>query len=167
MSTGPVPRTSVAVLAAVAAVCLVAGRLLPSLLDRVDVHPPQVGWAPAVALVVGALVLGVLAWNTWQSLHKRHERMTSDHGVKLLALAKASSLVGAIVAGGYAGYAIAFARSWQTPLGQDRVVHSGAAAVGAVLLVVAALLLERALRVPGDGDEDEHGKSPAPDATPA
>jgi hypothetical protein len=45
-------------------------------------------------------------------------------------------------------------------------VHSGAAAVGAVLLVVAALLLERALQVPGD-DEDDQGKTPAPDATPA
>ncbi len=167
MSTGPVPRTSVAVLAAVGAVLLVVGRLLPSLLDRLDVHPPQVGWAPAVALVVGAGVLGVLAWSTWQSLHKRHERMTSDHGIKLLALAKASSLVGAIVAGGYAGYALAFVDAWQTPLGRDRVLHSGAAAVGAVLLVVAALLLERALQVPGDDEDDQGKKAPAPDATPA
>jgi len=135
------------------------------LLSRLTVLPPQVGWAPAVALAVGAVVLGLLAWSTWQALHKRHERMTSDHGIKLLALAKASSLVGAIVAGGYGGYALAFTDAWQTPLGHDRVVHGSAAALAAVLLVVAALLLERALRVPGDDDEDEqHGR---PDATPA
>ena len=155
-----VRRTSALSLTVMGGTGLVAGRLLPTVIEAFDGTAPRVGWSASLTLLLGSVVLGGFAWNTWQSLHKRHERMTSDHGIKMLALSKASALVGALVSGGYLGYALAFADSLNTALGQERFVHSGIAGIAGLLVMVAGLLLERALRVPGGEDED--GKEGAP-----
>lgn len=95
--------------------------------------------------------------------------MTSDHGVTMLALAKASAAVGALFAGVYAGFAFSYFDSTDSPLGKERVFHAGGAAMAGLLLMVAGLLLERALQVPGDDEDGKGGKGgkPLPDATPA
>ncbi|MCW2749171.1 MAG: hypothetical protein JWR83_281 [Aeromicrobium sp.] len=147
---------------------LIIGRLIPVVVVRLDGTAPRVSWAAALALLLGAGVVGGLAWSTWQSLHKKKLRMTSDHGVTMLALGKASAAVGALFAGVYAGFAVAFINSTDSPLGKERVLHSGGAAVAGLLLMVAGLLLERALQVPGDDNEGKGGKGkPVPDGTPA
>jgi len=161
-----VKRTSALLIAVLIGAGLVVGRLVPPIIVRLDGNVPRVSWGAALTLVLAALVVGGFAWNTWQSLHKKHQRMTSDHGIKMLALAKSGASVGAIVAGLYGGYAIAFADSTGSPLGKERVLHGGAAAIAGLLLLVASLLLERACQVPGDDDEGKGGKS-APSATPA
>ena len=152
MST--VRRTSALTLTAVGGVGLVAGRIARPIIEYRDGVAPTVGWVSSLALLLGAAILGVLAWSTFQSLHRRGERMTSDHGVKLLSLAKASALVGALVAGCYFGYALGFVDSWDTTLGRERVTRSAFAGLGGLLVMVAALLLERALQVPDKGGED-------------
>ena len=147
---------------------LIIGRLIPVVVVRLDGTVPRVSWAAALALLLGAGVVGGLAWSTWQSLHKKKQRMTSDHGVTMLALAKASAAVGALFVGVYAGFAVAFIDSTDSPLGKERVLHSVGAAVAGLLLMVAGLMLERALQVPGDEDEGKGGKGkPVPDGTPA
>jgi hypothetical protein len=93
--------------------------------------------------------------------------MTSDYGIRMLALAKASALVGALVAGGYFGYALAFADSFDTPLGKERVIHASLAGVAGLLVMIAGLLLERALQVPGGEDDDKDEGTTQTDATPA
>lgn len=133
---------------------IVFGVLLRPLFTRLDVMPPQVGWGAATMLFVFALLVGGMAWNTWQILHKKNERMTSDHGVKMLALSRSSLIVGGLFGGGYAGYALSFLEDLDTPLGADRAWHAGFAALAGFLLVVAALLLERACRIPGNEDDD-------------
>jgi len=116
-------------------------------------------------LGLAAGVVGMLAWSTWQSLHKHHQRMTSEHGLRMLAVAKSSAYVGALVAGAYGGLAISFLDAWEAPFGRERVLHGGVAAGAAVLLLVAGLLLEQACRLPGSDDEDGPGSQA--DATPA
>ncbi len=153
-------RTSPVLVAAVFTIGLVIGLLVRPVAVRLDANPPQVGWGPATTLAVVALVVGALAWSTWQSLHKKHERMTSDHGVKMLALSRSCAIVGALFAGGYGGFAATFLGDLDTPLGQARALHGGVAAGAGILLLIAALLLERACRLPEDDDE-------AADATPA
>lgn len=159
-------RTSALFIATLLGVGLVMGRIIPELILRAERSVPVVGWGAALALLVGAIILGGLAWNTWQSLHKKNQRMTSDHGVTMLALAKASAAVAALFTGGYAGYAVSYLDAFDSPLGKDRVIHSAAAAIAGLLMMTAALLLERALRIPGDDDESEGGKT-VPGATPA
>ena len=70
--------------------------------------------------------------------------------------------MGALFAGGYGGYALAFVGDLDTPLGLERAVNGGVAALAGLVVVVAALLLERACRLPEDDDDET-----ASDATPA
>jgi hypothetical protein len=73
---------------------------------------------------------------------------------RFAALAKASSVVGSVFAGGYAGFLIWVGRLDSPASNHDTKI--GAVGVGlALLLVGAALLLEHACRVPQrDDDED-------------
>ncbi len=131
------------------------GRLTPPLIVRADGTVPQISWLAAVVLLLAALLEGGLAWSTWQSLHKKKQRMASAHALRLLALAKAGIAVGSLVAGFYAGFAVAYLDAWDVDLGRERVVHSAAAALAAVLLIIASVLLERACVVPTDGEDDD------------
>jgi hypothetical protein len=144
------------------AIGLLIGLLVRPVADRLESSPPRVGWGAATTLFVVAVVVGSLAWSTWQSLHKKHQRMTSDHAAKMLALSRSCVIVGALFAGGYGGFALAFVGDLDTPLGQERAVHGGVAALAGLVLLVTALLLERACRLPEDDDEETAG-----DATPA
>jgi len=136
---------------------IVVGVLLRPLAARFNLTLPQVTWGPATMLLVVALLVGGIAWNTWQSLHKKKERMTSDHGVKMLALSRSCLIVGGLFGGAYGGYALSFVSDVDTPLGSDRVWHAGFAAAAGLVLVAASLLLERACRIPGGDDDDPAG----------
>jgi hypothetical protein len=150
--------TSALLVAVLLAVGVVGGRLTPPLVVRLGGNPPRLGWVASLTLLAGAVVVGLFAWSTWQTLHRRHERMSSEHGIRMLALAKASVIVGALVGGLYGGYALAFYESLDATLGRERFVRALAAAVASLLLMVAALLLERACRLP---DDDEDASTPA------
>ena len=63
-----------------------------------------------------------------------------------LVLSRAGALVGALVAGGYAGYAL----SWigdPAELAGQRILRSLVAVAAGIVIVVGALLLERACQV--------------------
>ncbi len=158
----PARRASSLYVAVWLAIGLTIGLLIRPIADRLESSPPRVGWGAATTLFVVAVVVGSLAWNTWQSLHKKHQRMTSDHAAKMLALSRSCVIVGALFAGGYGGFALAFVGDLDTPLGQERAVNGGVAALAGLLLLVVALLLERACRLPEDDDDET-----ATDATPA
>lgn len=134
---------------------VIVGRLTPPMLVRLDATVPRIGWTAPLLLLVAAIGVGVFARNTWLSLHRRRERMTADHGIKMLSLAKSCAIVGAIVAGFYGGFAFAYLDALDATLGKERFVRGLAAAVASVLLLVAALLLERACRLPDDEDDED------------
>ena len=158
----PVRRASALHVAGWIAIGLVVGLLVRPISERLEGSPPRVGFGAATTLFVVAVIVGALAWSTWQSLHKKRQRMTSDHAAKMLALSRSCVIVGALFAGAYGGYALTFVGDLDTPLGHERAVNGGIAALAGLLLLVAALLLERACRLPEDDDEE-----PAGDATPA
>jgi hypothetical protein len=161
---------SALLVAALIAIGIVAGRLTPPLIIRLDGTPPRLGWIAPLTLLAGAVGVGTLAWNTWQSLHRKHERMTSEHGLRMLSLAKSCAVVGALVAGFYGGFALTYIESLDSMLGRERFVRGLAASVASLLLLVAALLLERACRLPEDDDDDDgkgEGHRGRSDPTPA
>ena len=59
---------------------------------------------------------------------------------------RAAALVGALVAGGYAGYALSWVGDPAELAGQ-RILRSAVAVAAAITTMVGALLLERACRV--------------------
>ncbi|MGA8850377.1 MAG: DUF3180 domain-containing protein [Aeromicrobium sp.] len=154
----PMRRTSVLWVLGVFAPGLVVGLLTPPVIIRLDGTVPRVSWAAGLLLFVAAAGVGLLAYNTWQSLHKKKTRMTSQYGVTVLSIAKSGAAVGALIAGFYTGFAVTYLDDLDTVLGRERAIHSGVAAVASVLLLIASLLLERACIVPHDEDDDAIGE---------
>lgn len=144
--------TSPGAIAGWAAVGLVGGRLVRPVTERIQGTAPIVTWLPPLALAFVAVVIGLTAWLTWRTLHVHRDYLEPERAVNRLMLARACALVGALVAGGYAGYALAWL-GVDTELGSQRVWRSLAAALGGVGTVAAALLLERACRVRSDDPE--------------
>ncbi|RLV54960.1 DUF3180 domain-containing protein [Aeromicrobium phragmitis] len=147
-------RSSALYVTALLAVGLVIGRLLPPLAVRFEGQAPRPSWAAAVILATGAVIVGALAWNTWQTLHRRHLTIHVDRAIQLLAIAKSCVMVGAVFAGGYGGFALAYI-DVDSVLARERLLHAGAAAIAAGLLLAAALVLEWACQLPGDDDENK------------
>jgi len=130
-------------------------------------HLPDLTWLAGLTLAGLAVVEGVAAHTTRARVEQRPR---SGHLNPLLVarfavLAKASSLAGALFAGAYGGVA-AWAVSEQGRLraAEENLIPAIAGLVGALALVAAALLLERACRVPKPPDDDD---PPAPNGSPA
>ena len=134
-------------MAGFALVGLVLGWLVRPVSLRVSGTAPTVSWLPVLALAFVAAVVGSVAWSTYRLIHRRHERLEPHKAVNRLVLAKACALTGALVAGGYFGYALSWLGLTDAALARERVLHSVLAGVAASLLVVGSLLLERACRV--------------------
>jgi MFS family permease len=142
---GGLRPTSPVVLTGWALAGLVGGWLVHTVGDRFGTAP-LVTWAQPLALGLVAAILGSTAWVTWRQVHVRRERLEPYRAVNRLVLARACAYVGALVGGGYLGYAV----SWYgvpAELAEQRAWRSGAAALAGLAVVVTGLLLERACRV--------------------
>lgn len=140
-------------LVALGLVALVLGWLLRPVAQEVRGAAPTVGWLPVLALFLVAAILAAVAWSTYRTLQVRGLRLPAHQAVNRLVLAKACALAGAVVAGGYLGYALSWAGVAEADLAGQRLVRSLLAGVAGVLIVTGSLLLERACRVrPEDGE---------------
>lgn len=145
---GTLRPTSAGSLTACAVAGLVVGWGLHPVMNRLAGRPPLISWAQALALVLVAAIMAFLAWQTWQTVQVRGERLEPHRAVNRLVLARACALGGAVVTGGYVGYAV----SWLGDASQlaDRwIVRSVVAAAGAAGVMLASLVLERACRTSG------------------
>jgi hypothetical protein len=133
---------------------LVLGWLLRPASIELRGKAPLVGWAPVLALLLVAAILGAVAWFTYRDLHRRGLRLEPHKAVNRLVLAKSCALVGALVAGGYFGYALSWWGISEAALARQRIVQSLVAGVAGVLIVAGSLLLERACRVRDEDDTD-------------
>jgi hypothetical protein len=130
-----------------------AGWLLVVIANALDVIPPEVPWTAPVGLILVAALVGVLAYSTHQRIQVRHERMEPQRAVAFLVLGKASALAGALVAGGYFGFAFMFLTRLDAAAPRDRVIRSAVAIVAGIVVCAMGLLLERACQVPTEPDE--------------
>ena len=113
---------------------------------------PRVQWTSVVALAAVAVADLVMAFWTYRTVHRERRRMEPGVAVAFLLFGKASAMVGAFVAGGYAGFALHFVGNLEADLPRERVIRSIVAAVTGVALVISGLLLERACRIPKPRD---------------
>lgn len=148
---GPTPLP---VLAGVALAGVLLGGLLRPLSIRFAGTAPTVELLQVAVLYFVAVVLAGVAWLTWRSLHRRHEYLEPHRAVNRLVLAKSCAIVGALCAGGYGGYALAFVGRTDAALAQERMVHGALGAVAGLLVTLAALALERACRTRGGDPGD-------------
>jgi len=143
---GTLQTTGPGLLAGTFLVGLVLGRLVRPISMELDGTAPRVGWLAVLALFLVAAILGYVAWSTHRTVHKQHGVLLPNHAVNRLVLAKACAIVGALLAGGYFGYAL----SWLgegSELAGERLGRSLLASLAGVLIVAGSLALERACRV--------------------
>ncbi len=127
---------------------LVLGWVFRPLSDRFGT-PPVVTWLQPLALLLVAVILLATAVLTHRALQVRRERLEPHRAVNRLAMARSCVVVGGLAAGGYGGYAV----SWlgvPGELADERILRSLLASAAGVVVLVGALLLERACRVRSD-----------------
>ncbi len=139
-----------------------AGWLLVVTANAFDLIPPEVPWTAPIGLILLAALVGALAYSTHQRIQVRRERMEPSRAVAFLVLGKASALAGALVTGGYFGYALMFLTRIDAVAPRDRVIRSGIAVLAGIALCIAGLALERACKVPGEDDEDDRSELDTP-----
>ena len=124
------------------------GWLLHPLSDRAGT-PPVVSWLQPLALLLVAGILGYTAYATHRQVRLRRDLLLPHQAVNRLVLARACAFVGALVLGGYLGYALSWVGD-DAELADERIWRSGAASFAGLMIVITALLLERACRVGSD-----------------
>jgi len=142
-------------LLAIAAVLAAIGWGVTRLVDAYAGRSLPVPWTAPAVMVVLAIALALWARGTRDRLAGKPgtKRIEPLVAARSAALAMAASRTGAVVGGFYAGVAIALAPMWDVPYVRERILVSLAALGGAVLVVLAALWLERICRLPPQDDE--------------
>ena len=150
--------TRISTLVIIAVVCAAAGWVL---LRAVYAKLPPLPWTGVPALLIAAVAE---AW-TGRDLKAR---IAGRRGLKpaaplfvsrMVALAKASSLAAAIIAGFAAGFAIYLSGSLTAIVPREDALTAVVTFAAAVVLACAALYLENSCRVPDAPDRDQHDEA--------
>lgn len=149
--------TSVRLLATLVVVSAVAGWVVADLVDQGLGRTVPVPWTAAATLLILAVALFFWAIGTRRKLRDGH----ADPFVsaRTAALAMAASRTGAVATGVYLGFLIWFAGHWWMEAARARGYASAAAVVAGLLMVLAALWLERICRITSEDDEDDDGSA--------
>lgn len=118
---------------------------------------PALPWTSSAAIACLAVAEGVAARGTRQRIARKPgtEPVQPLVVARLVALAKASSLVGALIAGAWLGaFAYTFLASDRLLAAERDSVVSGLGVLAAALLVAAALWLEQSCRTPTPPDDE-------------
>ena len=124
---------------------------------------PDLPWSPVIVLAVLAVAEGLLAQNTAARIQRKPgaPRVDPLAVARYVALAKASSLVGAISTGFSLGL-LAWLAMETTEAAHDDLPVAVGGVVSALALVGAALWLERACRIPEQPDSKNEDDSDRP-----
>jgi 4-amino-4-deoxy-L-arabinose transferase-like glycosyltransferase len=148
-------------LAAVAAACA----LVVWLIVRVTftVLPP-LPWTAVPALLILAIAEGFSGRNLRARIQGRRggKPLAPIAVARMAALAKASSLGGAVFGGFGAGFLAYTLGSIDKAVPRSDAINAGATLVSAAVLVAAALYLEHSCRAPTPPDDEDPGGRPKP-----
>lgn len=151
------------VLLGLAVVGAAVGWAVVSIVKSWSGAPPNVPWT--APLTLGALAAGfaVAAVTLRPRLRREegHRPLDPFTAARTAVLAMAGSRAGAVLAGGYAGYAVYLLADLSTSYRRSLLFPVGLSILAAVALTVAALWLERVCRIPTDHEPPEVGSASA------
>jgi hypothetical protein len=149
-------------LLAVALVAAAVGWAVARLVDAYAGRSLPVPWTAPVALLLLAVAVAVWARGTRDRLARKPGTKPMDPLVaaRSAALAMATSRTGAVVGGFYAGVAIELLPMWDIAYVRERILVSVAAVGASVLVVLAAMWLERVCRLPPDASDASDDETP-------
>lgn len=113
----------------------------------------QIGWLAGALLLGMAVVVVVTGSRMWRMRHGR-THVEPVVAARVLGLAQASALTGAVMAGVYLGQALVLVPDITFAGRGGLVLRFGAAALGGLLMAVAGLLVQSWCRIEDDDDED-------------
>lgn len=130
---------------------LVGGWAVRPLSLQLSFSEPSVPLISVAALLFVAAALGASAFLTRRVVRRDRPSLSHHHALNRLMLGKACALAGALVAGGYFGFALAQLGIDQ-PAAEARLWRSALAGLAGTTVCATALLLEHACRVPPDSE---------------
>jgi len=138
----------------------VIGVLVGVLVTDLLPNPPQLPWSAIPTLLLLALAETFTAGRTRRRIRGEPgtEPMEPLSAARLLALAKASAIFGALGMGVFIGVALTLLELLALPGPRETFFITLGTAVSAGLLLFSGLYLEHACRVPGD--EEDNGDEP-------
>jgi hypothetical protein len=160
--------TRVTTLVATAAVAVAVGWSGARIAAGLSGSSPRVPRPAPFAMVFLAAVLIVGAMVMRRRVHRRREHtplVSPEMAVRLLVLAKASSLVGAAVTGAYLGLSIYHLGALSIPVRRTEALFAGFTALAGLTVIVCALWLERECRAPHDDERTFSGRPGEPGPT--
>ena len=149
--------------------CAVVGAAAGAVVDILLTGAGRATFTPSIMLPILLVALGVaclaLAWPIRRSVKDPHApRVDPFRAVRVAALAKASSMLGALV-GAFALGLLGFVLTRPVVPALGSMTEAIATAVGGAVLVVLALIAEHMCTLPKDPDEREPD-APEPGAEP-
>ncbi|MDN4475458.1 DUF3180 domain-containing protein [Demequina sp. SYSU T00192] len=122
--------------------------------------PLSVPWTVlAIAVAVGVVVVW-LGWTVRQYRRGKNPGLSGLRAARTAVFAQAAAYTGAIITGAFGGYGLAIAVEWSHSPRREVAISAFIAAVGGIVLVVAALLAEHWCK-DDSSDDNEGGKAPA------
>ena len=132
------------------------------LLRQVYASLPPLPWSGVPALGLLALAEALTGWNVRARLAGRGTPIQPIAVARMAALAKASSLVGALIGGLAAGFLIYVSTSLDKSSYRSDALVAAATLGTALLLIAAALYLEYGCRARNGGDRDQDAEPGPP-----
>jgi hypothetical protein len=149
-------RTSPGPLIALGVIGTVVGFLLQIGLAAASLPKLRVEYTFAITIGLIAIVIVILAVPVYRATHgPLRQPIDSFYATRVLALAKASSLAGALLVGLGLGLALDLLIRSSTTTG-DLVARDLSTLGSAILLLAAGLIAEFLCRVPPQDDDDDH-----------
>jgi hypothetical protein len=154
-----VQATKVSTLLGIGLAAVPAGWLLGRIVQAATGALPSVPWVLAIVLVAMAvlLLIGARVARGWIEERRYDSRVDALVVARLLALGKAASVFGAVVAGVYLGIGGVVLNQLSGTAARDRALLAAAVALTSTAVAAAGMRLEFACRVPPEDDEDPHG----------
>lgn len=147
-------RTPAALVLLLVVVGAAVGLLLQQALamaGRPGITPPL---SLALVLVVLGVVVVVLALPVRRAVKGEHKRVDPFYALRVLVLAKASALSGALLGGAALGSVVFLLTRSVPALGA--VGYSVATTIGGLVLLAGGLIAEEMCRIPPPSDDEEH-----------
>jgi hypothetical protein len=153
-------RTSVVTLVLFASVGITVGVLMQVMLAQSG----QPGVRPPLTLAIVLAAMGVidilLAWPVRRvAKGTKRARVDPFYATRVVVLAKASSISGALLAGAAIGFVVYLLTRSMPPVGS--IGFSTAMLAGACVLMVGGLIAEQMCKLPPDEGEEKHEETPA------
>jgi Protein of unknown function (DUF3180) len=149
-------------------VAVLAAAVTWALLIVVYASLPPLTWTGVPALLIAAAAEAWAGWDLRARIQgKRGTRPAPPLFVaRIVALAKASSLTAALLAGISAGFMIYLSGMSSAPTPRGDLVDASLSFGACLVLMAAALFLEYCCRVPKDPDRDRDNAPPPPSRSP-